>query len=145
MYELSEAVFFALFHLPPLLPPPASPSSSSSKAGPVMSYAARADAILAAFADRIEGAGIAMPQMCAAAWMRLHTPLRQVSPHGKAHTTKFKLFCTFSHGTCMQSLCRKLILRCVFATLLVTWMRIDASLNMAPYNFNCQQPVSDCP
>lgn len=43
-----------------------------------MSYAARADAILVAFSDRIEGAGIAMPQMCAAAWMRLHTPLRQV-------------------------------------------------------------------
>jgi hypothetical protein len=43
-----------------------------------MSYGERADAILSAFSDRIEGAGIAMPQMCAAAWMRLHTPLRQV-------------------------------------------------------------------
>ncbi|WIA34616.1 hypothetical protein OEZ86_012935 [Tetradesmus obliquus] len=67
-----------LLRLAALLPQGASPSSSSSQATASMSYAARADAILVAFSDRIEGAGIAMPQMCAAAWMRLHTPLRQV-------------------------------------------------------------------
>lgn len=43
-----------------------------------MSYAQRADAVLAAFMPRIDKAGIAMPQMCAAAWLRSRAPLRQV-------------------------------------------------------------------
>jgi hypothetical protein len=75
-----------------------------------MSYAARADAILSAFSSRIEGAGIAMPQMCAAAWMRLHTPLRQVggaASVGRRRVLQVLLCCLFGAcHHCQSTFCR---------------------------------------
>jgi hypothetical protein len=43
-----------------------------------MSYSDRAGAVIKAFSSRLQQASIAMPQMCAAAWLKSKTPLRQV-------------------------------------------------------------------
>eukprot|EP00879_Flechtneria_rotunda_P027714 GHRR01029701.1.p1 GENE.GHRR01029701.1~~GHRR01029701.1.p1 ORF type:complete len:177 (+),score=71.93 GHRR01029701.1:156-686(+) len=53
-----------------------------------MSYSARADGTLAAFTSRLDQVPIAMPQMCAAAWLRTRTPLRQVIIAGAINNPK---------------------------------------------------------
>jgi hypothetical protein len=76
MIALRIIMLLLLHAASPVVPADSSSGSSSGNHASV-TYQQRADAVLGAFLPRLEKAGMAMPQMCAAAWLRSRVPLRQ--------------------------------------------------------------------